>query len=436
MCGLVIAPHRYDDALKAIAHRGLKTTEAYVRKGWIGHSRLPIVGLSTEYDQPVSDDRWIIAFVGEVLNFREVDPDAECDTPLVVDTFQKYGPGGFRNFDGFWSVAALDTRTGDIHLLVDYLCQKPLYYRTDLRVAASEPYAVALTGPTTPDEVYLSAVVKWGYCPETWRTPYREIRKMRPGEYVVLKADGNHRFSLVDELRPGLAIEDLPTEMEKAVRRRVLSSDVPVAALVSGGLDSAIVYAFAKRYGDVRAYHVENGETENARKVLGDKFTLVDLDKDIDMTAAVEIMQEPIDLGSLIPQIALSRAINERVCLTGDGADEFFGGYGRAKRYDSQGSDVWHELVAWHLPRLDRVMMRRRIEVRSPFLARNVCRIALGLPYKARIDKRALRHLFRDDLPEGVVDTPKKALRTETVLMDREQVSRALVEIFRRTTWQ
>ena len=208
-----------------------------------------------------------------------------------------------------------------------------------------------------------------------------------------------------------------------------MSSDVPVACLVSGGLDSAIVYRLAQRYGDVIPYHVENDETAWAQKVVGSRGARVVRDEWASLDRALAYMQEPVDLGSLMGQH------NVRVALTGDGADEFFGGYGRAQRYDSQWSDVYHELVAWHLPRLDRVMMRNKIEVRSPFLSRTVAQIALGLPRELRTGKKILRDLFRDELGSELADQPKRPLRTQDVEKDREGWSRSLVAQFRKTRW-
>jgi len=437
VCGVVVAPSWHvEHAMANLMHRGIRSRIILSDRVSVGHVRLPIVGLAEEYDQPYEDTQWVVAFVGEILDYKDWST-YDCDFPLVTETWTSEGPEGFRKFDGFWSVIAYSKVTHQVHLLVDYLAQKPLYYRTDILAAASEPDAVACLEPVTPDEVYLSAVVKWGYCPETWRTPYQEVRKTRPGEHVILEGDECARCELVDILEPlPVNLAGLKSEIIEATKRRVLSSDVPVAALVSGGLDSAIVYTLAKRFGDVRAYHVENDETLAAAAVIGSgKHSLLDY-KDVTLPRALEVMQEPLDLGSLLPQLAVSDAIaragKERVCLTGDGADELFGGYGRAARYDSQWSDVFHELVAWHLPRLDRVMMRNLVEVRSPFLARDVVEAALGLPWAERRDKRVLRELFREDLPAGVADRPKKALRTPAVEKDREKNSKLLVDLFRQ----
>ncbi len=441
MCGLVAvvgadAMDRTIAGLDTMQYRGTRSCVTRINsQAAIGHVRLPIVGLGVEYDQPVKKDPWTIAFVGEILDFREREPGAECDTKLITKTWVEKGPSGFTKFDGFWSVAAYDRQKGILYGLVDYLAQKPLYTRVEggYSAIASEPNALVVMGPVTLDEIYFSAVIKWGYCPETDRTPYKEIKKIQPGCCIGLEAGVSRGITRVDPLHPTkVTPEVLREEIEKAITRRVLSSDVPVAALVSGGLDSSIVYTLASRHGEVEPYHVENQEWGACQQITPEAVRLGI--KEVAIDHALDYMQEPLDLGSLLPQTALSDAIEgkARVCLTGDGADELFGGYSRSLRYDSQASDVWHELVAWHLPRLDRVMMRNRIEVRSPFLARRVVEAALALPQSLRYNKRILRDLFREDLPQGIADRPKQALKIPAIETDREAWSIKLVEQFKK----
>lgn len=445
MCGFVATADRTIDiteALLRIGHRGIRTRVAETKFGKMGHVRLPIVGVGAENDQPVQRGPWTIAFVGEILDFRDREPDLECDLQVVTRGWVKKGARALTSRDGFWSVAALDDRDGSLHLLCDYLAQKPTYYRTDVMAGASELDSLACLAPVTADEIYLSAAIKWGYCPDAARTPYREVRRVLPGEHVQIFAPGRVHCEVVDRLLP--EAWPLEEEIERAVKRRVLAADVPVAALVSGGLDSAIVFTLAQRHGDVRPYYVsdriakyvsETTERLAVSAVVGDAPVVEAQWSEVSPAFALLVMQEPIDLGSLIPQVALSSAVKERVCLTGDGADELFGGYGRAQRYDSQGSDVFHELVCWHLPRLDRVMMRRKVEVRSPFLARRVVQAALALPRGQRIGKKILKDLYRDQLPPGIADQPKVPLRTVEVTGDREAVSQRMVAMFRDMKW-
>lgn len=451
MCGIVAGDRDYNVARLAaeVGHRGIRASTKTVKSWAMTHVRLPIVGLDEEWDQPRAihledekDDRWTIGFVGEILDFKDDYPEAECDVHAVADIWLNEGPRGFAQRDGFWSIVAVDHERDQLHILTDYLNQKPLYYRTrPAPLVASELGPLVRIGELSYDEVYFSSIMKWGYCPETWRTPYREIRRTLPGEHTVFDRSNVLLREFTDVLFP-LKMEpaELKEEIVQAVKRRVLSSDVPVAALVSGGLDSAIVYTLARRFSDkIHAYHVENGERAEAALVAGSLGNLdyVELESSPGMGRGMAYTGEPVDLGSLLPQVAVSDAIGsrgkERVCLTGDGADELFGGYGRSIRYDSQHSDVFHELVAWHLPRLDTVMMRNRIEVRSPFLARRVVQGALGLdwdPY--RRDKTILREMFRFDLPEGVADQKKKPLRTAAVEIDPEVNRQLMIDLFKR----
>jgi len=449
-------------SMSLLGHRGIRSSVASARCGSLGHVRLPIVGLSRDNDQPIVRGRWIVGFVGEILDFRSY-ADEDVDTFLAVRNWVDGGPQGFRQHDGFWAIMALDTAAAELHILCDYLAQKPMYYRTDVPAAASELDALKPFGRVTPDEIYLSAVLKWGYCPDLERTPYREIKHVLPGEHVVLNEDGVLGRQIADPLTPlvvrgSQAPGRLRQAIESAVARRVTSSDVPVACLLSGGLDSSIVHAIASRHGDVRPFFAKmadppkqgylfesdgDGEESRAHQVAGkaQELRVVQVGE-ASRERSLEVMQEPIDLGSLVPQVALSDAIRQAfspsgenrdgvVCLTGDGADEAFGGYRRAMDYDSQKSDVFQELPAWHLPRLDRVMMRNQIEVRSPFLAREVMALALGLEYRDRRGKDILRQVFRDVVPESVLQAPKIPLRTGAIARDRLANSQDLVSRFR-----
>jgi asparagine synthase (glutamine-hydrolysing) len=433
--------------LDALAHRGLPGRSRVLdgRVGrtsdeWaVGHVRLPIVGVGEENDQPL--ERWrgtsasAFAWVGELLERADGTPIknlAACDTLVARQLFYDEGPGGFTDLDGFWSIVSYDGAR--LRALTDYLAQKPLYFRAGASFAAvaSEPAALARLAGVTLDEVYLAACQKWGYCPDGARTPFNEIKKLGPGCYVELEPGSAPKITKVDALLPAFCrtTDSLTYLIERAVKVRVQHSDVPVALLASGGLDSSIVLELARRYGDVNVYHARNeGDAPPA-----DVSREIDPDE-VPLATALEWMQEPIDLGSLQPQAALSAAVKaaggERVCLTGDGADELFGGYARASVYDSQASDVWHELLCWHLPRLDRIMMRNQIEVRSPFLSRWVASAALGLPWEERRDKAILRRAFRDVLPAGVADRPKVPLKHDAVRVDRQARSIRLVNLFR-----
>lgn len=451
MCGVVARLGTTSRVLESVAkatrlldHRGTRSQVVPCSKGAIGHVRLPIVGLGEDQDQPMFRDGLVFGFVGELLDFREVSQYAgePCDVTQVCASIQDRGFEGLSGRDGFWGIVVLEERVGRLHVLTDYLAQKPMYYRADphIQAAASEIDALVSMGPVSFDELYLSSVAKWGYCPDTTRTPFNEIKHLLPGEHVRIDQDGSAVRTIVDPLVPKVGYAStFKKEVVQAIRRRAQSSDVPLACLTSGGLDSSIVYAVASRYADLKPYYAAPGsgpppgcpELARAEQVVGKPIEIISWGRSATIESATQIMQEPIDLGSLIPQIALSDAVKESVCLTGDGADEVFGGYGRSFRYDSQRTDIYHELVAWHLPRLDRVMMRNRIEVRTPFLARRVVELAMGLSHELRRRKDMLRIMFNSDVPKSVLEAPKLPLRSGEIERDREANSLRMIKAFR-----
>ena len=105
--------------------------------------------------------------------------------------------------------------------------------------------------------------------------------------------------------------------------------------------------------------------------------------------------------------------------LTGDGADEVFGGYRRAAEYDSQMSDVFCELPFYHLPKLDRTMMRSTVELRAPFLSPAVIVHGLATPYEMRNgEKKMLKETFKDIIPPKILNRKKEPLKTDAIRKD------------------
>ena len=408
MCGftaIVGNDTHIGDSLAAMAYRGLPGRTSFHSDGniHIGHVRLPIVDLSSNGDQPARMGKHIGFLVGEVFNFRRLS-DQDTDTKAALEVFLTRGLQGFHDFDGFWSfITILEDK---LLAATDYLSQKPIYYRTDMKAIASEPVALLAYGSSPFDEVFFSNIKKWGYDP-TGRTPWENIKQLPAGHYWY---DG--------DIRPywdwkHIENADVKDSVIEAVKHRLLG-DQPIACLLSGGLDSSIVFSLCRQLGaKISSYHIENDEAEFAKMVDPDTQALP-LDG-LAYAEAIRYHQSPVDLGSVHPQAILSQSVSKagyHVCLTGDGADELFGGYSRNDKYDSQGSDVFVELPYYHLPRLDRLMMRHTIELRTPFLAPKVVKSALSLSHYQRRGKAPLKQAFADILPEAILRREKQALKT------------------------
>ena len=396
MCGLVVSYDGISSGIDEMLHRG--TEDPIITQFGdtvVAHIRLPIINL--EGGAQPYDSTWL---VGEIFNYKELNPDAISDTQVFSELLRG---GNIHIADGMWA-GAIKTGRG-VLCFTDYLCQKPLYYSAKYRMVASEPDAFTVFDLTV-DEIYISNSIKWGYDP-TGRTQWNEVKQLPAGHYIGPNMIPIAYWDWHKVNKP----RDLKTAFIKAVKNRLVS-DQPICMLLSGGLDSSLTYKVAESLGaDLKVFHVENGELDSLKQVCD---TYEDLLMDYpSLSAAAQCMHS--DAGSLLPQYALGAAVKAKgyhVTLSGDGADELFGGYSRAKEYDSQHSDVFVELPYWHNPRLDRVMMRHTIENRTPFMAPEIVKYALSLPWEQRTDKQALKAFAEDYLPDAVVNQPKKALKS------------------------
>jgi asparagine synthase (glutamine-hydrolysing) len=430
MCGLILSKGyelgQTELALAKMNYRGKDGKQGISQRGgWtLGHVRLAIQDLSDKSNQPLNCEDYSLAYVGELFGLGGAN---ELET--VSQAYFKKGPEGFQNFDGFWAIAAAYDE-GQIEVFTDYLSQKPLYFWPEAQIICSELDPMfELRAKPEIDRIYLANVIKFGYdC--TGRTPYTGIIQLPPGIALSINSAGmtsSYNYWDWDKV-PNPPLRELENELTKATLDRLVG-DRPVALLISGGLDSSIIYSILSLHNKlIDCFSIENGETEYLP--LG--VFLMEA-KPVELSKVLKAMQCPVDLGSMVPQYQLAEVLKTRgynVCLSGDGADELFGGYNRAKTYDSQFSDIFMELPYYHLPRLDRLMMRHTVELRTPFLSPVIVRMALSIPYELRTEKQALKTAFRGRIHSDILNRSKHPLKTKAVIDGSISYRKNLTELF------
>lgn len=438
MCGLNLIINGTEELIKkmnnALSHRGVRSTINYYfdSKVHLGHIRLPIQGISSEFDHPMKINNCTGTFVGEIFNYKELDPKAKSDLPILIKAFQN---NNLKSLDGFW--AGIFIQNNLIYILIDHLAKKPLYIRrgkNNFLAISSEIKPLKLVGPVTMDHLYFSTVAKFGYFMGR-NTPYNEIKKLPANVMIIIDPIKNTIYShFLPKLVPKK--QDIRKELIIAVKNRLVS-DVPLSLLLSGGLDSTIIFELLKQFTkDFTVFHIDNEEREylNCLDFTGIKVKQLELEN-VNLKKVLIANETPIDLGSMVPQYQLSKALKKaglNTTISGDGADELFGGYHRINNYDSQFSDIFHELVYYHLPRLDKLMMANTVELRCPYLSRKIIEGALALPYKDRINKLHLKKIFANIVPKPILERKKKALKINEFKKDSIKYRLKLIELFKK----
>lgn len=370
MCGIAgFHEHtaRSPDVLRAmvasIRHRG-PDAEGTHESGSVhlGHRRLSVVDLAASRQPMFSEDRsLVVVYNGEIYNFRELRNELRAlghrfatngDTEILVQAYAAWGTGMLARLRGMFAFALWDERAKRLFVARDHLGVKPLYYSWDGRLFAFASELKALLGhPGVPREIDLEALNLFLECQfiPAPRSIFRGVHKLLPGRSLVL--ENGHLtesvywapdFSAKLELEDGEAI-DLVDAGLKASVQGMLVSDVPLGAFVSGGVDSSLVAAMmaqsAGRTIDTFnvgfAGGVRESEHEHAARVArhigSNHHTLM-----VEPTAVlgtlerwVDVFDEPFGDQAALPTLLLAEFARKdvTVALTGEGADEVFGGY-------------------------------------------------------------------------------------------------------------
>jgi asparagine synthase (glutamine-hydrolysing) len=366
MCGIcgIASPKGADrDRLAAMSatlvHRGPDSDGAHV-DGPIGLAarRLSIIDLETG-DQPLANEDGSVVVVqnGELYNFRELRRELESqghrfrthgDTEVLAHLYEQHGDRFAERLRGMFAAAVWDARRQRLLLARDRFGIKPLYYRTtgDGLEFASELRALP-RGEIDLDA--LEAFLAFNSVPAPL-TIFREIRKLPPG-HLLLWEGGEPRLEryarpapvaagdVRREPEPELA-EELRDRLRDSVRAHLVS-DVPVGVLLSGGVDSALLAAFAAEASSepVRTFTIgfrerSFDETADARRVAerygtAHRELVLEPDAALLLPALADAFDEPFADSSALPTYLVSElaAGDVKVALSGEGGDELFGGY-------------------------------------------------------------------------------------------------------------
>jgi len=346
----------------------------------LGHRRLSIIDLSNAANQPFRDPggRYTMVFNGEIYNYAEIKPGlsdypfrTHSDTEVILAGYMKWGVACLNHLRGMFTMAIWDGEERSLFIARDRLGVKPLYYYQDgdQYIFASELRAVLSVMPGKKELDHSAIAEYFRYQSIGFPfTPVKGIRQMEAGTWIRIQGGMVHTesywdpvtrrydFDLTDKKQVEEKVKSL---MLQSVKRRLVS-DVPVGALLSGGIDSSAVVGLMVEAGDpspktftVTFDEVEFDESRYA-EIVAKKFhadhTRIHLKPEVmleELTHALDAMDIPT--GDGINSYVVSKAIHAqgiRVALSGIGGDELFAGYPLFTNYIQLQQKSW----IWKLP--------------------------------------------------------------------------------------
>jgi len=331
----------------------------------MGSVRLSIIDL-TSGQQPMSDQsgRYWIVYNGEIFNYTELRSElitkgvrfkTTSDTEVVVQMYATYGADCLKYFNGQFAFCIWDRNKKELFLARDRVGIRPLFYwhQNNSFAFCSEIKGLLSLEHVerSLDEESLSQIFTY-WTTLTPKTPFKGIFELQPGHYMHVSSRGiqiKKYWSLdytstkepIDKKLPG-SIEELDSLLEDAVKIR-LKADVPVGAYLSGGLDSSVTTSYIKKIepnvlntfsiGFSEKAYDESGYQSEAANFFNTNHTAFSCtSEELAESFAQTIWHTefPILRTSPIPMFLLSKKVREnniKVVITGEGADEFFGGY-------------------------------------------------------------------------------------------------------------
>jgi asparagine synthase (glutamine-hydrolysing) len=472
-----------------------------------GHRRLAIIDLSAHSDQPMVDKALglTLVFNGTIYNYRELRRElvalgyrffSEGDTEVILKAYHAWGEDCVERFNGMFAFAIWSELERTIFIGRDRAGIKPLYYAQDgqrFRFASTLPALLAAGGvDTSLDPVALHHHLTLHAVVPAPRTLLNGVRKLAPGYVMLVDAEGRSEtrpYWHLKAQRPKLPLGEqawlarVRAALLGAVERQQTAADVPVGVLLSGGLDSSLLVGLLDQLGhhDVQTFSIgfgDKGDESGNEFIYSDavanhfhtrhrKYMIPDAEVLAALPEVVDQMSEPMVSQDVAAFYLLSQRVSQsvKVVMSGQGADEVFGGYFWYPEMDMESGtplekfsrhyfdrnhaeylatvaddyavdDVTSALVAARLDepdadtfldqvlrfdattlivddpvkRVDNMTMAWGLEARVPFLDHELVELAMSMPPELKLKeggKWPLKAIARGLIPDSVIDRPK-----------------------------
>jgi asparagine synthase (glutamine-hydrolysing) len=392
-CRTQVDPTQVRKMCAAIVYRGPDDEGIYASGPvGLGMRRLSIIDVAGG-QQPIHNEAktvWAV-FNGEIYNFQALRNELEqlghtfythSDTEVIVHSYEQFGSECVRRLRGMFAFALYDFRTNKLLLARDRFGKKPLHYalKDGVLYFGSEIKSLLEVAPdlATVDQEALGQFFYYGYIPDPF-TVFKTVRKLPPAHYLEFENKSTRLQQYWDlpqfcstTLSENQCLEQMEATLESAVRMRLIS-EVPLGALLSGGVDSSTVVAMMARLSGrpVKTFTIgftyrdfnEAAHAKSVAKRFGTDHHELIVEADLWDTLKVltAILDEPFADSSVIPTFHVARMARKyvTVALSGDGGDELFAGYdGYRVHHQRRHLDVfpswfapaYHKYVYPHIP--------------------------------------------------------------------------------------
>ena len=436
MCGIVggFDLPQIEKGLNAIVHRG-PDNQGIIQKDnvYFGHVRLSIIDTSSDSNQPFVYGSTTMVFNGTIWNYRELREELNIETKTSGDTevlcaiLDRYGIEGLNKVQGMFAVA-FTQGDGSITIVRDRHGEVPLHY--------------SLLNGLFPSFNFCSEIKGLLAMGENGQT----IKMLEPGSYIKVTSDYNIEEGYWYSIRDNITdTSSWNFDESKSIVHRDITmgslertvADVPVACLLSGGIDSAITTLVASKHipnlVTYTAVHDEKSkDLLSARKVakyLGVELREVKVKPPTvdDINDVINTIEMPykaqVEIG--YPCVRLAQHIHEdgfKVIMSGEGSDELWASYGMSyhgikdRGWTDYRIGLFGSQHRKNFTRCNKIFMKYGIECRLPFLNTQLVETALGLSQDIVWDgksrpKAILQEAFRDQLPDDIIDRKKIAFQ-------------------------